>query len=53
MITDKLNEGVIEIPKERIEEWLINESSKISGGSDVDDGANFFFLTMMCSLVLM
>ena len=44
MITDKLNEGVIEIPKERIEEWLINESSfMLSGGGDVDDGPNFFF----------
>ena len=42
MITDKLNEGVIEIPKERIEEWLINESSKIASGQ-VDDGPNFFF----------
>ena len=42
MITDKLNEGVIEIPKERIEEWLINESSKITSGQ-VDDGPNFFF----------
>ena len=43
MITDKLNEGVIEIPKERIEEWLINESSLVTGGGDVDDGPNFFF----------
>tara|TARA_Y100001972_G_scaffold10327_1_gene11267 strand:- start:1876 stop:7416 length:5541 start_codon:yes stop_codon:yes gene_type:complete len=42
MITDKLNEGVIEISKERIEEWLINESSKMSTGQ-VDDGPNFFF----------
>ena len=42
MITDKLNEGVIEIPKERIEEWLINESSNITTGQ-VDDGPNFFF----------
>jgi ribosomal protein L37AE/L43A len=42
MITDKLNEGVIEISKERIEEWLINESSKMSSGQ-VDDGPNFFF----------
>src|SRR5210317_1828649 len=43
MITDKLNEG-IEIPKEIIEEWLINESSNLGGnaGSDVDDGPNFF-----------
>ena len=41
MITDKLNEGVIEIPKEVIEDWLINESSKISTGQ-VDDGPNFF-----------
>ena len=41
MITDKLDEG-IEIPKEVIEEWLINESSKISSGQ-VDDGPNFFF----------
>jgi tRNA nucleotidyltransferase/poly(A) polymerase len=42
MITDKLNEGVVEISKERIEEWLINESSKMSTGQ-VDDGPNFFF----------
>ena len=44
MITDKLNEGIIEIPKERIEEWLINESSNLGGnaGSDVDDGPSFF-----------
>jgi GNAT superfamily N-acetyltransferase len=43
MITDKLNEG-IHIPKERIEDWLINESSVLSpNGSDVDDGPNFFF----------
>ena len=41
MITDKLNEG-IEIPKEVIEDWLINESSKITTGQ-VDDGPNFFF----------
>jgi len=43
MITDKLNES-IEIPKEVIEEWLINESSNLGGnaGSDVDDGPNFF-----------
>jgi hypothetical protein len=43
MITDKLNEG-IEIPKEIIEEWLINESSNLGGnaGNDVDDGPNFF-----------
>ena len=51
MITDKLNEG-IEIPKEIIEEWLINESSKITTGQ-VDDGPNFFFLTMMYFLVSM
>jgi len=44
MITDKLNEGIIEIPKERIEEWLVNESSYLStNGLDVDDGPNFFF----------
>ena len=41
MITDKLNEG-IEIPKEVIEEWLINESSVLGGAGDVDDGPNFF-----------
>ena len=43
MITDKLNEG-IEIPKEVIEDWLINESSNLGGnaGNDVDDGPNFF-----------
>jgi len=41
MITDKLNEG-IEIPKEVIEDWLINESSVLGGAGDVDDGPNFF-----------
>jgi Zn finger protein HypA/HybF involved in hydrogenase expression len=41
MITDKLDEG-IEISKEMIEDWLINESSNISTGQ-VDDGPNFFF----------
>ena len=43
MITDKLNES-IEIPKEIIEEWLINESSNLgaNAGSDIDDGPNFF-----------
>ena len=40
MITDRLDEG-IEIPKEVIEEWLINESSAITSGQ-VDDGPNFF-----------
>ena len=40
MITDRLDEG-IEIPKEVIEEWLINESSVITSGQ-VDDGPNFF-----------
>jgi hypothetical protein len=40
MITDKLNEG-IEISKEIIEEWLINEASKMSAGQ-ADDGPNFF-----------
>lgn len=43
MITDKLSEG-IHIPKERIEEWMINESSFVIGnGSDVDDGPSYFF----------
>jgi GNAT superfamily N-acetyltransferase len=43
MITDKLNEGV-HIPKERIEDWLINESSRLtSSGGDIDDGPNMFF----------
>ena len=41
MITDKLDEG-IEISKEMIEEWLINESSK-SGIGQSDDGPNVFF----------
>ena len=41
MITDKLDEG-IEIPKEVIEEWIINESSKISSGQ-VDDGTKLLF----------
>jgi tRNA nucleotidyltransferase/poly(A) polymerase len=41
MITDKLDEG-IEISKEMIEEWLINESSKMGSGQ-ADDGPNFFF----------
>jgi len=40
MITDKLDEG-IEISKEMIEDWLINESSNITTGQ-VDDGPNFF-----------
>jgi len=40
MITDKLNEG-IEISKEVIEEWLINEASKMGTGQ-ADDGPNFF-----------
>jgi len=44
LITSKLNEGIF-IPKERIEEWLINEASNVVGnmGSDVDDGPNNFF----------
>ena len=44
LITSKLNEG-IEISKERIEEWLINEASNVTGnsGKDVDDGPSFFF----------
>jgi hypothetical protein len=44
LITSKLNEG-IEIPKERIEEWMISEASNVvgNGGSDVDDGPNNFF----------
>jgi GNAT superfamily N-acetyltransferase len=42
MITDKLNEGIIEIPKEVIEEWLIKEGTFIGTGQ-VDDGPNFFF----------
>ncbi|MDA7794028.1 hypothetical protein N8985_08045, partial [Glaciecola sp.] len=41
MITDKLDEG-IEISKEMIEEWLLNESSKMGSGQ-ADDGPNFFF----------
>ena len=41
MITDKLDEG-IEISKEMIEEWLLNESSKM-GSSQADDGPNFMF----------
>ena len=41
MITDKLDEG-IEISKEMIEEWLINEGSK-SGIGQADDGPNVFF----------
>ena len=42
LITSKLNEG-IEIPKERIEEWLINESSAMIGQTMTDDGPNFMF----------
>jgi hypothetical protein len=44
LITSKLNEG-IEITKERIEEWLLNEASVLgsNGGKDVDDGPSFFF----------
>ena len=45
MITDKLNEG-IEISKEIIEEWLINEASKMSGGQ-ADDGQTSLFLIIM------
>jgi tRNA nucleotidyltransferase/poly(A) polymerase/Zn finger protein HypA/HybF involved in hydrogenase expression len=41
MITDKLDEG-IEISKEMIEEWLLNESSKMGSGQ-ADDGPNFMF----------
>ena len=40
LITSKLNEG-IEITKEIIEEWLINEASKMGTGQ-IDDGPNFF-----------
>ena len=44
LLKDKLNEGVVEIKKERIEDWLLNEASWMSGdGADVDDGPNFFF----------
>ena len=41
MITGKLDEG-IEISKEMIEEWLLNESSKMGSGQ-ADDGPNFMF----------
>ena len=41
MITDKLNEGIF-ISKERIEEWLVNESSQVGTGQS-DDGPNIFF----------
>ena len=41
LITDKLNEGIF-ISKERIEEWMINESSAIATGQS-DDGPNIFF----------
>jgi len=41
MITDKLDEG-IEISKEMIEEWLLNEGSKMGSGQ-ADDGPNFMF----------
>ena len=41
MITDKLNEGIF-ISKERIEEWMINESSAVGIGQS-DDGPNIFF----------
>ena len=41
MITGKLDEG-IEISKEMIEEWLLNEGSKMGSGQ-ADDGPNFFF----------
>ena len=44
LLKNKLNEGIIEIKKERIEEWLLNEASWMSGdGADVDDGPIFFF----------
>ena len=41
MITDKLDEG-IEVSKEMIEEWLLNEGSKMGSGQS-DDGPNVFF----------
>ena len=41
MITGKLDEG-IEISKEMIEEWLLNEGSKMGSGQ-ADDGPNFMF----------
>ena len=41
-VTDKLSEGLF-VPKERIEEYIINEASfGSSTGADVDDGPNFF-----------
>ena len=44
LLKNKLNEGIVEIKKERIEEWLLNETSWMSAnGLDVDDGPNFFF----------
>ena len=42
LITSKLNEGIF-IPKERIEEWMLNESSGVFGQGDTDDGPNTFF----------
>lgn len=42
LISDKLNEGIIEIKKEWIEDWLISEGS-ISGGTGfADDGPASF-----------
>ena len=41
-VTDKLLEGLF-VPKERIEEYIINEATFGSTtGADVDDGPNFF-----------
>ena len=41
MVTDKLSEGLF-VPKEIIEEYMMEISTGGLGGQDVDDGPNFF-----------
>ena len=41
MVTDKLNEGLF-VPKEAIEEYMMEISTGGTSGADVDDGPNFF-----------
>ena len=41
MVTDKLNEGLF-VPKEAIEEYMMEISTGGTSGADVDDGLNFF-----------
>ena len=41
MVTDKLSESLF-VPKETIEEYMMEISTGGLGGLDVDDGPNFF-----------